>query len=108
MLQLPKDYLSYISAGGCDSGFTSGDPGYFQLWAPDEVDGLNRDYRAQEFAPGFVGFGSDGGGEMLAFDAAGAVYMIPFIGGGSKDAKKIASNWSEVAARISTDDEVQR
>jgi len=54
------------------------------------------------------GFGSDGGGETLAFDAAGAVYMIPFIGGGSKDPKKIANNWSEVASRISIDDEAQR
>ena len=31
--QLPKDYLSYIEAGGSDSGSTEGDPGYFQLWS---------------------------------------------------------------------------
>jgi len=104
MLPLPKDYLSYIEAGGSDSGFTDGDPGYFQLWSPQEVEELNRDYRAQEFAPGFIGFGSDGGGEMLAFDMAGAVYMIPFIGDGIKDAKKIAGNWSEIVSRITNEE----
>ena len=100
MLSFPKDYLSYIEGGGADCGFTEGDPGYFQLWALEEVEALNRDYKVSEFAPGFVGFGSDGGGEMLAFDSNGAVFMIPFIGDGVEDAKRIAKAWSEIAARI--------
>ena len=100
MPQLPKDYLSYVEAGGGGFGFTEGDPGYFQLWALEEREALHRDYKVDEFAPGFIGFGSDGGGELLAFDGTGAVFMIPFIGGGIDDAKKIANAWSEIVSRI--------
>lgn len=103
MLQLPKDYLSYVEAGGRGSGFTEGDPGYFQLWALEEAEALNRDYKVHEFAPGFVGFGSDGGGEMLAFDSIGAVFMIPFIGDGVEDAKRIGKDWSEIVSRITNE-----
>lgn len=104
MLQFPKEYLSYVEADGSDVGFTEGAPGYFQLWALEEAETLNRDYKVHEFAPGFVGFGSDGGGELLAFDSCGAVFMIPFIGDGVADARKIANAWSEIVSRI-TDDE---
>lgn len=104
MLQLPKDYLSYVEAGGSDSCFTEGDPGYFQLWAVEEREALNRDYKVDEFAPGFIGFGSDGGGELLAFDSSGAVFMIPFIGDGVEDAKKIANAWSEIVSRITNEE----
>jgi hypothetical protein len=102
-VELPKDSLSYIEAGGNDSGFTEGDPGYFQLWTLEEREALHRDYEVDKFAPGFVGFGSNGGGELLAFDGSGAVFMIPFIGDGIDDAKKIANTWSEIAARITND-----
>jgi hypothetical protein len=104
MLQLPKDYLSYLEAGGSDSGFTEGDPGYFQLWALKEGEALNRDYKVDDFAPGFIGFGSDGGGEMLAFDGSGAVFMIPFVGDGVEDAKKIANTWSEIVSRFTNEE----
>jgi hypothetical protein len=91
--------LAYLEEGS-DVASTSGEPGYFQLWHPDEVEELNQSYRVPEHAPGFLGFGSDGGGEMLAFDAAGAVFKIPFVGMAPKEARKIASSWDEVAARI--------
>jgi len=104
MLQLPKDYLAYVEGDGREFGFTEGAPGYFQLWAPEEVEALNRNYGVQEFAPGFIGFGSDGGGELLAFDSTGAVFMIPFVGDGVEDAKRIADTWSQIVSRI-TDEE---
>jgi hypothetical protein len=100
MADLPKDYLAYVEKGGSDVGFTEGDPGYFQLWALEEREALHRDYKVDEFAPGFIGFGSDGGGELLAFDPSGSVFMIPFIGDGGEDARKIANAWSEIASRI--------
>ena len=98
-VQLPAPYLVYLE-GGADVASTEGAPGYFQLWPPDEILEMNRSYRVAEYAPGFLGFGSDGGGEMLAFDRDGAVFMLPFAGMAPKEAKKIASSWSEIAARI--------
>jgi hypothetical protein len=99
-VNLPQDYLDYVHGDGSDSGSTRGQPGFFQLWHPDELDRLNGDYQVSEHAPGFIGFGSDGGGEMLAFDAAGVVYKLPFIGMEPSVAIKIAASWSEVVQRI--------
>lgn len=98
--ELPGDYWAYLERDGADSASTNGEPGYFQLWHPDQVEEMNRGYRVPEYAPGFLGFGSDGGGEMLAFDSNGSVFMIPFVGMAPKHAKKIASSWTEIAARI--------
>jgi hypothetical protein len=97
--QLPADYLRYLEEGS-DFGETEGEPGYFQLWHPDEIEERNRGYCVGEYAPGFLGFGSDGGGEMLAFNSSGSVFMLPFVGMSPKEAKKIGSSWSEIAARI--------
>ena len=97
--QLPADYLEYLE-DGADAATTEGAPGYFQLWPPADLEEMNRGYQVAAYAPGFVGFGSDGGGEMLAFDRAGAVFLIPFVGMAAKEAKKIASSWSEIADRI--------
>ena len=100
---LPKDYLAYIETDGADCASTEGDPGYFQLWPREEIEKWNHDYQVAEYASGFLGFGSDGGGEMLAFDSAGAVFMIPFVGMSPRDAKKIGSSWSEIVSRITDD-----
>jgi hypothetical protein len=97
--QLPSDYLRYVEEGA-DWASTNGEPGYFQLWPLDEVEEMNQSYRVTEYAPGFLGFGSDGGGEMLAFDRGGAVFMIPFVGMAPEEAKKIGTSWSEIVARI--------
>ena len=48
------------------------------------------------FAPGFLGFGSNGGGELLAFDAAGRIVMLPMVGMSAHDAKLVAGSWSEL------------
>jgi hypothetical protein len=99
-IKLPKELVDYFETDCREFAFTKGDPGYLQLWPQEEIEQWNQDYEVPEYAPGFVGFGSDGGGEMLAFDAEGAVYMIPFIGMSIEDAKKIGSSWSEIVSRI--------
>jgi len=99
-VRLPEDYRRYLETDGTDAAVTEGDPGYFQLWHPDEIEEMNRSYGVIEHTPGYLGFGSDGGGEMLAFDATGAVFMLPFVGMGPNEAKKIAGSWTEVTGRI--------
>ena len=101
---LPKDFLDYLEGGGVDAAFTAGAPGYFQLWSPDKIEKWNKEYQVEEYAPGFLGFGSDGGGEMLAFDLNGSVFMIPFFGMSVDDATKIGDTWSEVASRIADEE----
>jgi hypothetical protein len=76
------------------------EPGWFQLWPPEQVEGWNREYCVHEFAPGFVGFGSNGGGELFAFDASGRVVMLPMIGMSPQTATLVANSWSEFVQKI--------
>jgi len=99
-MTLPEEYIRYC-AGDCPKeGGLSVDPGWFQLWLPDEVEKWNREYHLPEFAPGFLGFGSSGGGEILAFDADSRVVMIPVVGMSAEDARPVAGSWSEFVERI--------
>jgi hypothetical protein len=97
---LPAEYVVYFSGNGPKEGEFDGEPGWFQLWAPDEVEQLNQDYQVQEFAPGFLGFGSSGGGEMFAFDSGGGVVIMPFIGMSLSQAEIVATSWRDFVAKI--------
>jgi len=99
-IALPSDYIAYIEGDGVSEEFTEGLPGYFALWHPDEIDTNNKELQVETYAPGFLGFGTDGGGELLAFDASGAVFMLPMVGMEARYANRIADSWHEVAQRI--------
>jgi len=94
-MTLPDEYARYCAGDGPKEGGLSVEPGWFQLWPPAEVEQLNRDYHVQEFVPGFCGFGSNGGGELLAFDSRDRVFMIPFVPMTADDARQVADSWSE-------------
>jgi len=76
------------------------DPGWFQLWPEAEIQQFNVAYEVHTFAPNHYGFGSNGGGELLAFDRQGHIVMIPFIGDGEADAKLVATSWHEFEAAM--------
>ena len=99
-MTLPAEYADYFASGGAIEGALAVDPGWFQLWSPDEVQQMNENYHVLEFAPGFLGFGSSGGGELLAFDTEGRVVMIPFIPMSPEHALPVANSWSEFVERI--------
>ena len=99
-MTFPTDYVSYFAGDGPKEGGLVVEPGWFQLWPLDEVEQWNRDYQVQEFAPGFFGFGSSGGGELLAFDAAGRVVMIPLIGMSPDGARPVGDSWNQFVERI--------
>jgi len=58
----------------------------------------------ETYAPGFLAFAGNGGGEVLAFDAAGAVYMLPLVGLGPDEAIRVASSFAEFAGTFELDD----
>jgi len=97
---LPVEYVRYFAGDGPKEGGLSVEPGWFQLWRPDEIDEWNRNYEVQQYAPEFLGFGSSGGDEMLAFDEDGAVFMIPFIGMASDQARPVAGSWRDFVKKI--------
>ena len=99
-IDLPEDYVAYLEGDGVSEAATDGDPGYLQLWHPDEIEEMNQKIGVPEIVPGFLGFGSDGGGELLAFDEQGAVFMLPMVGMEARYARKIADSWSDIRERI--------
>jgi len=48
-----------------------------------------------EYAPGFVTFGGNGGGELLVVNETGEVFYMPAIGMAPDTAIKIASSLQE-------------
>lgn len=75
-------------------------PWYFELWAIEEVDGLNRAYRIAEALPNLLPFGTNGGGELLAFDPIGQIVMVPFISMDEEEAVVVTSSWTAFAQKI--------
>jgi hypothetical protein len=100
-LNLPKDYLDFLSLSNGGEGELPVDPYWFQIWSAENVLEHNEGYQVAQFLPDFFAFGSNGGGEMFAFDTrkdgAWPVYMIPFVPMEEAGAKKVASDFLSLA-----------
>ncbi len=98
--QLPPQYLEFIETNGIVECFTSDEPGYIKFWRLEELDKINSDVETELNAPGYFGFASNGGGEMISFDETGAVFMLPFIGMEPQTAIRIADSFDELVQRL--------
>ena len=76
---LPPDYLAWLALSNGGEGELGVEPGWFALWPAEEVAPLNAAYEIAALLPGFIGIGSNGGGELLALGPDHAVYMAPFV-----------------------------
>jgi len=78
---LPQDYTAFLKQANGGEGLV-GPNAYLILFAIDELVSLNKAYQAEDYAPGLLIFGSDGGGEAFAFNARDAmrVVRVPFVG----------------------------
>ncbi len=102
MIPLPEEYISYIQNGGAVFGETDYEfGGYFDLEPLELVQQYNTDIEIEQYAPDFIAFGSDGGGEAFVFDSKGAVYLLPLIGMEQDQAVKIANSWKEFISHVS-------
>ncbi|HEX4351174.1 MAG TPA: SMI1/KNR4 family protein [Verrucomicrobiae bacterium] len=96
--ELPSDYLDFLrfSNGGCGD-IPVQSLCFHSLWAAEELLEFNRDYEVAKYCAGFFGIGSNGGGEMFAFDMRSKkpwpVVTIPFIGMEADAAWHVASNF---------------
>jgi hypothetical protein len=101
---LPSEYFALLRYSNGGEGSLDIDPGWLQLWSLEEVLEHNRGYEIEEAIPGFFGFGSSGGGELLAFDTRNGkpwkVVMIPFIPMSAKEAIVIANDFEEFIRAI--------
>lgn len=99
-MKLPDDFVAYLQSGLPRGGKLPSFPLWFEIWPKEEMEQRNREYQVEQYAPGFYGFASDGGGEMFAFGPDGGVYILPFIGMEPKLAKRLAASWTEFQSRI--------
>jgi hypothetical protein len=66
----------YCAHNGAD-GFAR--DSYVRIYPLDHLGDLNRSFQTARFAPGLTIFGSNGGGEALAFDPNGMIIQVTFI-----------------------------
>lgn len=103
-LPLPESYLNQLRRSNGGEGDLAVEPGWISFWKAEEVIALNKGYEVAENLPGFFGFGSNGGGEMLVFKIVPSkqlpIYMIPFIPMSEDGAVQIAVNFEELAEAI--------
>ena len=66
-IKFPMFYKSFMQNHNGAEGEV-GKNSYLAIWTIDEIAELNRDYGVNDFTPGLVYFGSDGGGMAFAFD----------------------------------------
>lgn len=97
---VPREYVDYVKKHGIFEGFTTGEPGYIELWTLEDLEKSNKEIQVLDLAPGYLAFAGNGGGEVLAFDSDGAVFMLPSIGMELQYAKKIAESFNELVPRF--------
>ena len=82
-ITLPSEYREFLRFTDGGEGFI-GPNSYAMLWRVDELLRFNKEYQADEYAPGLLLFGSSGGGEAFAFDLRPhrkqQIVSVPFIG----------------------------
>src|SRR4051794_21095359 len=80
-VQLPGDYLAFVRSHNGGEGFVR--TNYIIIWRVEDLAKFNREYEVEEYAPGVLLFGSNGGGEGYGFDTQDKdmpVVRVPFIG----------------------------
>ena len=101
---LPDSYFALLGVTNGGEGDLGVEPGWFVPWRAEDVLLKNSEYQIAEAAPGLFGFGSNGGGECLAFDlrdvGAGRIVMVPFIGMDLQAVVVIAENFDQFALLV--------
>jgi hypothetical protein len=80
---LPPEYLALLRLSDGGHASLSGYPSYVRVWPARTAIEHNRDYEVQEWLPGFIGFGDNGGPDMVGFDTREGepypVCAVPFV-----------------------------
>src|SRR5262249_49133489 len=95
-----KDFLCYSNGGEGDLPIQLG---LVRFWSADELADANADYEVEQWIPGFIGIGSNGGGEMIAFDTrqeCWGVYLVPFVPMDEAEALPLAPDFESFLGMI--------
>ena len=81
-IKFPHQYIEFMRFSNGAEG-AIGPNNYLVIWPVNEIEELNEGYGVNEFAPGLILFGGDGGGTAYAFDARSKemhILEVPLIG----------------------------
>ena len=95
-IKLPDQYINFMmESNGAEGNIGSS---YLAIWTAEQIAQLNKDYAVNDFTPGLVYFGSDGGGMAYAFDNRTDLISIvefPFDSIHIEDAKTCGNTFLE-------------
>lgn len=99
MVKMNIEAIKQILESWINEGYIEGElsvePEWYVLWRPEELEDFNKEYELTEYAPGFITFGGNGGGELLVVNEQGEVFYMPTIGMSSDTAIKISGSLQE-------------
>jgi hypothetical protein len=97
--RVPKDYLDFLRISNGGEGSLPVQPWWFVIWAAETIIERWIAYEMEEYIPGYLAFGSNGGGEAFVFNLNAAtperVYIMPFIGMEPGQEILVASSFKE-------------
>lgn len=100
-VSLPADYVDFLRRHNGGEGF-AGEHSVV-LFKAEELKPFNDAYEIDEYAPGLILFGSNGGGEGYAFDTRDgsmSVVRVPFIGMELRYARPIAKSFTDMVYQL--------
>lgn len=95
MTTLPAELVAYHKAEKpiiCEIPIQ---PWRCEFWPLNEILQYNADYDVAEWAPGYLGFATSGGGEMFSFSPSGRIVCLPFIGMSPEEELLVGRTWQE-------------
>lgn len=97
-IKLPDQYVEFmLESNGAEGNV--GTKSYLSIWSAEQIVQLNEEYAVNEFTPGLVYFGSDGGDMAYAFDKreneSPLVVEFPFESIHIEDAKLCGKTFAE-------------
>ncbi|WP_199405131.1 SMI1/KNR4 family protein [Corallincola holothuriorum] len=102
--KLPKEYKKFLlETNGADTPIGVQEPDdSVVLWSAKEISELTDAYCYEQYLPGLVAIGSDGGGESIVFDTTHSkcsedwpVYRVPFADLTKESMVLLAENFKE-------------
>lgn len=102
-VSLPSDYLQFLGDHNGGEGFLGDN--YLILWRAEELYPFNLEYQVEQYAPGLLLFGSDGGGEGYGFDTRNEtmpIIRVPFVGMELRYASNVCRSFTELFTILSS------
>ena len=95
MSVLPPELVAYHQSGKPLYCEIAVQPWLCDFWPLNEVAEYNKDYMVAEFAPGYLGFATSGGGELYTISPSGRIVCLAFVGMNPKEELPVAETWQE-------------